>query len=112
LRCRPLKRAGYCVYALDYGARDDSGLLGMYGIGEIERSARELRDFVADVPHTSGFLAPDANVTNVTLQDVCPGDTSEHLRIPYDPPAIALTRNALGRPGPADPGFRPACTTF
>ncbi|HET8951266.1 MAG TPA: alpha/beta fold hydrolase [Solirubrobacteraceae bacterium] len=206
-----LKRAGYCVYALNYGARDGSGLLGIYGIAEIERSARELRDFVADVrartgaakvslvghsqgglmpryfikylggaavvddlvglspsnhgttnplapvagfscpacrqqvagspflvdlnagdetpgdvsytqvvtrydevvvPYTSGFLAPDANVTNLTLQDVCPGDTSEHLRIPYDPPAIALTRIALGRPGPADPGFRPACATL
>ena len=64
------------------------------------------------VPYTSGFLAPDSNVTNVTLQDVCPVDTSEHLRIPYDPPAIALARNALGRPGPVDPGFRPACATF
>jgi triacylglycerol esterase/lipase EstA (alpha/beta hydrolase family) len=64
------------------------------------------------IPYTSGYLAPDANVTNVTVQDLCPNDTTEHLRIPYDPPAIALTLNALGRSGPADPGFRPACTTF
>jgi triacylglycerol esterase/lipase EstA (alpha/beta hydrolase family) len=205
-----LKRAGYCVYALDYGARNGSGLVGVYGIGEIERSARQLRDFVAGVrastgaakvslvghsqggmmpryflknlggaavvedlvglapsnhgttnpfapiafgcpacrqqaagsaflrelnagdespgavsytqlvtrydevvtPYTSGFLAPDADVANLTLQDACPNDTAEHLRIIYDPPAIAITKNALGRSGPADPGFRPACTTF
>jgi triacylglycerol lipase len=205
-----LERAGYCVYALDYGARNGSGLIGVYGLAEIERSARELRDFVAGVrertgaarvslvghsqgglmpryfikhlggadvvedlvglapsnhgtlnpfapiafgcpacrqqvagsaflrelnagdespgdvsytqlvtrydevviPYRSGFLAPDANVANLTLQDACPNDTAEHLRIPYDPPAIAITLDALGRPGPADPGFRPACTTF
>ena len=206
-----LKAAGYCVYALNYGSYNGSGLLGIYGVGEIERSARELRDFVAGVrastgaakvslvghsqgglmpryfikylggagivedlvglapsnhgttnpfapvaglscpacrqqvagsaflrdlnagdetpgdvsytqivtrydqvvvPYTSGYLAPDANVTNVTLQDVCPNDTSEHLRVPYDPPAIGLTLNALGRPGPADPAYRPACTTL
>ena len=205
-----LKAAGYCVYALDYGARNGSGLLGIYGLARMERSARELRDFVAGVrertgaakvslvghsqgglmpryfiknlggaavvedlvglapsnhgttnplapvafgcpacrqqvagseflrelnagdespgdvsytqvvtrydevviPYTSGYLAPDANVTNLTLQDLCPNDTSEHLRVPYDPPAIGITLNALGRSGPADPGFRPACTTF
>ena len=206
-----LKSAGYCVYALNYGSYNGSGLLGIYGVGEIERSARELRDFVAGVraqtgaakvslvghsqgglmprsfiknlggadlvedlvglspsnhgttnpfaplagascpacrqqvagspflqelnagdespgdvsytqlvtrydevviPYTSGFLAPDANVVNLTLQDECANDTAEHLRIPYDPPAIAITLNALGRPGPADPGFRPACSTF
>ena len=61
------------------------------------------------IPYTSGYLAPDAGVTNVTLQDKCPSDTSDHLRTPYDTPAIALTLNALGRSGPADPGFQPAC---
>ena len=61
-------------------------------------------------PYTSGYLAADGNqVTNVTLQDDCPSDTSEHLRTPYDPAAIQITLNALGRSGPADPAFRPAC---
>jgi triacylglycerol lipase len=206
-----LKAAGYCVYALNYGSYNGSGLLGIYGVAEMQRSARELRDFVAGVraqtgaakvslvghsqgglmpryyikhlggagevedlvglapsnhgtanplaplagsscpacrqqvrgsaflqelnsgdespgdvsytqlvtrydqvviPYTSGYLAPDANVTNLTLQDLCPNDTSEHLRIPYDPPAIAVALNALARPGPADPAFRPPCTTL
>jgi len=61
-------------------------------------------------PYTSGFLAADGNaVTNITLQDKCPNDTSEHLRTPYDAPAIQITLNALGRSGPADPAFQPAC---
>ena len=64
-------------------------------------------------PYTSGFLAADGNaVTNVTLQDRCPNDTSEHLRTPYDPPAIQITLNALGRSGPADPAFQPACAAL
>ena len=29
--------------------------------------------------------------------------------IPTDPVAIQLVLNALGRKGPADPAFRPAC---
>ena len=35
-----LKAAGYCVYALNYGSYNGSGALGIYGVGEIERSAR------------------------------------------------------------------------
>ena len=63
-------------------------------------------------PYTSDFLASDGNaVTNVLLQDKCPNDTSEHLRTPYDPPAIQITLNALGRSGPADPAYQPPCTT-
>jgi triacylglycerol esterase/lipase EstA (alpha/beta hydrolase family) len=64
-------------------------------------------------PYTSGFLAADGNaVTNITLQDKCPNDTSEHLRTPYDSPAIQITLNALGRSGPADPSFQPACAAL
>src|SRR4051794_34919938 len=199
-----LKAAGYCVFALDYGSWDGSGLLGIYGVGPIERSARELADFVAHVravtgaakvdivghsqggmmprqfikflggasvvddlvglspsnhgttnplaapagitcpacrqqvtgsdflrnlnsgdespkpvsytqlvtrndevviPYTSGYLAPDARVTNLTLQDKCPNDTTEHLRIIYDSVALQITMNALARSGPADAGF-------
>jgi triacylglycerol esterase/lipase EstA (alpha/beta hydrolase family) len=61
-------------------------------------------------PYTSGYLSPDDDaVTNITLQDKCPNDTSEHLRTPYDPPAIQITKDALARTGPADPAIRPAC---
>jgi triacylglycerol lipase len=63
------------------------------------------------LPYTSDFLASDGNaVTNILLQDKCPSDTSEHLRTPYDPAVIQIALNALGRPGPADPGFQPVCS--
>jgi triacylglycerol lipase len=61
------------------------------------------------IPYTSGYLAAGPRVTNLTLQDKCPTDTSDHLRTPYSTAAIAITKNALGRTGPADPGYRPPC---
>jgi triacylglycerol lipase len=48
-------------------------------------------------------------VTNVVLQDRCPTDLTEHVGIIYDAVALQWVVNALGRPGPADPGFRPRC---
>ena len=36
-------------------------------------------------------------------------DFSEHLGIIYDPVALRWIKNALARPGAADPAFRPAC---
>jgi Lipase (class 2) len=61
------------------------------------------------VPYLSAYLAAAPQVTNVTLQDRCPLDFSEHLAIIYDPVALRWVKNALGRSGPADPGFRPSC---
>jgi triacylglycerol lipase len=62
------------------------------------------------IPYTSAFLqGPAARVTNVTLQNRCPGDLSDHLAIPTDPVALQWVENALGRAGPADPAFRPNC---
>jgi triacylglycerol esterase/lipase EstA (alpha/beta hydrolase family) len=60
------------------------------------------------IPYTSAFLS-GANTTNVLLQDRCPLHVAEHLSIIYDAVALRWVRNALGRSGPADPGFRPSC---
>jgi hypothetical protein len=56
------------------------------------------------VPYTNGFLR-DGGVRNITLQDVCADDHTDHLGVPYDPIAIRLVRNAL------DPrhATRPTC---
>ena len=45
-------------------------------------------------PYTSAFLA-GANVTNITVQDGCKLDLSDHLAISYDRRALAMVRNAL-----------------
>jgi triacylglycerol lipase len=62
-------------------------------------------------PYASAFLrGPAARVTDVTLQHTCPGDLTGHLGIPTDPVALQWIENALGRPGPANPAFRPRCS--
>ncbi len=61
------------------------------------------------VPYSSAFLAEGPRTTNITIQDACPGDLAEHGFIAASPTALAYVLNALGRPGPADPTYRPAC---
>jgi triacylglycerol esterase/lipase EstA (alpha/beta hydrolase family) len=61
-------------------------------------------------PFTSQALSgPSSQVTNVVLQAKCPFDISEHLSIPDDPATLGWVLNALGRTGPANPSFKPAC---
>jgi triacylglycerol lipase len=53
-----------------------------------------------------------SEVTNVVLQERCPGNLSEHILIgiPGDRVALQWALNALERPGPANPRFRPDCS--
>jgi triacylglycerol lipase len=60
------------------------------------------------VPYTSGFLAGDRS-TNITLQDYCPADTTDHVGIPMDRQAIAWVLEAFGHPGPADSSAAIGC---
>lgn len=46
-------------------------------------------------PYTSGILAPAPNVTNITLQDVCPTDQDGHVALAIDPNVEQLVGNAL-----------------
>jgi len=55
------------------------------------------------VPYTSGFLAADPRSTDITLQDRCPAEATEHLLIPTSTQAIAWVLDAFDREGPADP---------
>jgi triacylglycerol esterase/lipase EstA (alpha/beta hydrolase family) len=51
-------------------------------------------------PYTNAFLPAAANVTNITVQNQCSTDDSEHLEIANDPVAMADMLNALD---PAQP---------
>jgi triacylglycerol lipase len=65
------------------------------------------------IPYTSAFLSgPASRVTNITLQDRCPGDGIDHLGITTDPVVLQWVEEALARNGPADPAFRPDCGAF
>jgi triacylglycerol esterase/lipase EstA (alpha/beta hydrolase family) len=61
-------------------------------------------------PYRSAFLTAGGgtggSVENITLQEQCPLDGSEHLAMPNDTAAIQDTLNALGAD---DPAFRPRC---
>ena len=54
----------------------------------------ESRDDEVVTPYSSAFLAGPA-VTNITVQNQCPLDQSDHLEIAYDPVAMADMLNAL-----------------
>jgi triacylglycerol lipase len=61
------------------------------------------------LPHTSGYLTPGPNTTNLTIQDVCRLDPSEHILIPSSSTTIAITLDALTRDGPARADFPRRC---
>ncbi len=62
------------------------------------------------VPYRSAFLSgPRAQVTNILLQRACPGNASTHVTVVVDPVVVQWIRNALERPGPANPRFTPRC---
>jgi triacylglycerol esterase/lipase EstA (alpha/beta hydrolase family) len=49
-----LHNHGYCVFALNYGAHGGSEQIGVYGVGEIGESARQLASFVDRVLAATG----------------------------------------------------------
>jgi triacylglycerol esterase/lipase EstA (alpha/beta hydrolase family) len=57
-------------------------------------------------PFTNAFLPAAANVQNITLQNQCSQDASDHISIPYDSNALQDVVNALG---PDNPSFQPTC---
>ena len=77
--------------------------------GAVSYTQVETRYDEVVTPYTSAFLAADANVTNVLLQDACPHDASEHVGIVTDQVAVQWIEDALARTGPADPSWRPRC---
>ncbi|MFB9313255.1 esterase/lipase family protein [Nocardioides plantarum] len=61
------------------------------------------------VPYTSAYLAAGPRTTNITLQDTCPLELTEHLLIPLATPSLSIALDALTHDGPARATFRPRC---
>lgn len=60
---------------------------------------------------SSSLTTGDGRITNVAIQDVCPGDISEHLLVgTTSNTAYALAIDALTHDGPANPGRIAAST--
>jgi triacylglycerol esterase/lipase EstA (alpha/beta hydrolase family) len=68
----------------------------------------ETSDDEVVTPYTNAFLPAAPNVQNITLQDQCPQDGSDHLSIAYDSNALQDMINALG---PDAQDFQPACAS-
>jgi triacylglycerol esterase/lipase EstA (alpha/beta hydrolase family) len=66
----------------------------------------ETADDEVVTPFTNAFLPAASNVQNITLQNQCSQDASDHISIPYDSNALQDMINALG---PDKAGFQPAC---
>ncbi len=58
-------------------------------------------------PYKNAFLPAASNVQNLTLQDYCSTDFTEHIGIIYDPVTLALIVNALG---PDSSTYKPPCS--
>jgi triacylglycerol esterase/lipase EstA (alpha/beta hydrolase family) len=54
-----LVNSGYCVFALNYGAANGSGAVGIYGVGDITQSAAQLATFVDQVLSATGARQVD-----------------------------------------------------
>ena len=66
----------------------------------------ETADDEVVTPFTNAFLPAASNVQNITLQNQCPQDASDHISIPYDSNALQDMINALG---PDVANFQPTC---
>jgi triacylglycerol esterase/lipase EstA (alpha/beta hydrolase family) len=75
-------------------------------VAGVEYVVIETADDEVVTPYTNAFLPAASNVQNITLQNQCPQDNSDHLSIGYDSNALQDVINALG---PDNPDFRPTC---
>jgi len=85
-----------------------SGLNGEPTASGVKYVVIETADDEVVTPYTNAFLPAAGNVQDITLQDQCPQDHSDHLSIPYDSNALQDVTNALG---PDNPDFQPSCAT-
>lgn len=70
---------------------------GVYAIGDIKYTIVATRYDEVTTPYYSTFFpAGTKNTRNVTLQDGCPQDTSDHVSMVYSPRTTSIVLRALG----------------
>jgi len=69
----------------------------------------ETKDDEVVTPYTNAFLPAASNVQNITIQNQCPADTTGHIGMAYDQPALEDTLNALGADSST---FQPTCANY
>ncbi len=102
-----------------YQMQSDSAFLAALNAGHETVGAVPLTAIVTDddqvfVLPTQGIVNGNPNlVSNVVVQDVCPGHPVDHLGLAFDGPTYAIVVDALDHRGPADPGRidRSVCQT-
>lgn len=66
-------------------------------------------DDAVALPLSNQYLPAGRQVTNVLLQDGCPGHYADHVLLPYDSVVLQWVLGALQRNGPADPQQPVSC---
>ncbi len=77
-------------------------------VSSVKYVVLETQDDEVVTPYTNAFLPAAPNVQNITLQNQCSQDASDHLSIAYDSNALQDMVNALG---PDNPNFQPTCAS-
>lgn len=61
-------------------------------------------------PYTNAFLEEAPNVTNITIQNQCPNDKTEHIGMIEDSPSLQNVLNQLSLS--PNPSFKATCTNY
>ncbi len=77
-------------------------------VSSVKYVVLETQDDEVVTPYTNAFLPAAPNVQNITLQNQCSQDASDHLSIAYDSNALQDMVNVLG---PDNPNFQPTCAS-
>jgi triacylglycerol esterase/lipase EstA (alpha/beta hydrolase family) len=85
-----------------------SGLNTVPTVAGVKYVVIETKSDEVVTPYTNAFLPAAGNVEDITLQNQCQQDHSDHLSIAYDSNALQDTINALESD---NPDFQPACSS-
>ena len=99
----------------DWQQRDDANFIKALNTGPETFAGI---DYTVIYSHTDEVVVPNTTasgssslhtgkgtITNIAVQDICPGDVSDHLAMgSYDPVGYALAVDAFNHPGVAKPG--------